>query len=208
MVYWAPVTKEPSMARPLKENLTGKRFGKLLVLFRHGSKSNQPLWFCRCDCGVEKDVQGNAMRRGYTKSCGCWRVEMPSVLKVTHGMSMRKNRPSRLYLVWAGMKNRCHNPNQPHYPRYGGLGIKVCDEWRGSFAAFYKDMGEPPQDGQRWTLDRIDVYKGYQPDNVRWATYKQQQANKRKKVDKQEVADVMKNLGLEEVWNKVLRELE
>lgn len=106
------------------------------------------------------------------------------------------------------MKNRCHNPNQPHYPRYGGLGIKVCDEWRNSFEAFYRDIGEPPKDGQRWSLDRIDVYKGYEPANVRWATYSQQQANKRGLLDKQKVTEAMKEMGLEKEWDQILRKLE
>jgi hypothetical protein len=188
------------MARPLKEDLTGKRFGKLTVIRRNGTtpSGNQPLWWCRCDCGVEKNVQGNAMRRGYSSSCGCWRREFSVVTKTTHGRASKDpRRRSKIYGVWAGMKNRCHNPNQPHYQRYGGRGIKVCDEWRTSFEAFYRDMGEPPKDGQRWTLDRIDVNGNYEPGNVRWATYTQQNQpeNKRPLLDAEKVRQVILSLA-------------
>ena len=148
------------------------------------------------------------MRRGTIKSCGCWKREFSVITKTTHGMSPKDpKRRSKIYGVWAGMKNRCHNPNQPHYPRYGGMGIKVCDEWRSSFEAFYRDMGEPPKDGQRWTLDRIDVYKGYEPGNVRWATYSQQQANKRPQIDIQKVKESIERLKNDSQWAEKLKEV-
>lgn len=102
-------------------------------------------------------------------------------------------RRSKIYGVWNAMKQRCHNPNQAHYPRYGGMGIKVCDAWRNSFEVFYLDMGDPPKDGQRWTLDRMDVFKGYEPGNVRWATYKQQNQpeNKRPVLDAEKVREAI-----------------
>ena len=151
------------------------------------------------------------MRRGYSSSCGCWRREFSVVTKTTHGMSPKSyTRRSKIYGVWCGMKGRCHNPNQPHYRRYGGRGIKVCDEWRNSFDAFYRDMGEPPKDGQRWTLDRIDVNGNYEPGNVRWATYRQQNDpdNKRPKFHMEEVAAAFHKLiatpegkeALEKLW--------
>lgn len=107
------------------------------------------------------------------------------------------------------MINRCHNPNQHHYARYGGRGIKVCDEWRKSFMAFYEHMGDPPQDGQRWTLDRIDVFKGYEPGNVRWATYKQQNdpKNKRPKIDAKDVEDALKAHGHGDLWKEIMASL-
>lgn len=196
------------MARPLKEDLTGKRFGKLFVIRRDGSITGQAMWLCKCDCGVECRKPGSAMRLGRIKSCGCWRIEMPTALKTTHGFAGHKGSRSRLYTLWNGMKQRCHNPNQKHYPRYGGLGIKVCEEWRNSFEAFYRDMGDPPKDGQRWSLDRIDVYKGYEPENVRWATYKQQNDpnNKRQKLFVQEViAEVEKRITNPEQKAEVLK---
>jgi len=76
------------------------------------------------------------------------------------------------------MKARCENPNRPDYKFYGGRGITVCDQWRKSFVAFLADVGEKP--GPRYSLDRIDNLRGYEPGNVRWATHTEQMRNCRK----------------------------
>ncbi len=55
-------------------NLTGTRFGKLVVLERVGTKNNMALWACQCDCGNKHDVAGPYLARGDTKSCGCLKL--------------------------------------------------------------------------------------------------------------------------------------
>lgn len=75
------------------------------------------------------------------------------------------------------MRDRCYRPGTNGYKSFGGRGITVCDRWRENFGAFLQDMGDRP-DGM--TLDRIDVDGNYEPQNCRWATAKEQQANKRK----------------------------
>lgn len=84
---------------------------------------------------------------------------------------------SKEYAAWALMKSRCSNPKNPAYPYYGGRGIRVCDRWIGSFAAFREDVGPAPS--LEHSIDRLDVNGGYEPGNVRWATKAEQSQNTR-----------------------------
>lgn len=80
------------------------------------------------------------------------------------------------YGIWQAMKNRCRNPNVPHYGRYGGRGITVCDRWQHDFWAFYNDMG--PRPGPEYSIDRIDNDGHYEPGNCRWVTASTQARNR------------------------------
>lgn len=85
-------------------------------------------------------------------------------------------------MVLSGMKSRCYNKNSPAYKDYGGRGITICDEWLNDFNAFYEYISNLDHfNEQGRSLDRIDNNKGYSPDNVRWATAKEQAQNKRKR---------------------------
>lgn len=92
----------------------------------------------------------------------CYAVKMK-----THGMSK-----SPEYSVWVAMKKRCYYAKTNDYVRYGGAGIKVCEEWRNSFEAFYAYMGTKPSEAH--SIDRLDSKGNYEPGNVRWATWKEQ----------------------------------
>lgn len=74
------------------------------------------------------------------------------------------------------MMSRCYSMNDKRYPLYGGRGISVTPKWH-NFLGFWKDM----QDGyeNNLTLDRINTDGNYEPKNCRWATWKDQQRNRR-----------------------------
>jgi hypothetical protein len=82
------------------------------------------------------------------------------------------------YRVWCKMKERCYNKKCEDYPRWGGRGIKVCDEWKNNPSAFISHIGKRPS--KLHSIDRIDNSGDYAPGNVRWATYKQQANNTRR----------------------------
>ncbi len=155
-----------------KIELTGQRFGQLAVLERAPSQTKEIRYLCQCDCGKSVVTTGNNLRRGKSKSCGCWRKIAPTVFNTTHGM---KNTPE--YRVWTSIKTRCNNPANKSYPDYGGRGISVSPEWTKSFQAFFAYVGKRPSPYH--SIDRIDNDGNYEEGNVQWATKDVQRKNRR-----------------------------
>lgn len=153
------------------KDMTNLRFGRLTVLECVGRDNNgNALWRCKCDCGKENIVDGCRLRKGNTKSCGCYNIYRTKICNSTH----RKSK-TRLYAIWGGIKARCSNPKCEAFKKYGGRGIKFCKDW-----VFYENF-------EKWalnngyssnlTIDRIDNDGNYEPSNCRWISSKEQSLN-------------------------------
>jgi hypothetical protein len=144
-----------------RAELVGQRFGRWLVV----GVAKGSYVVCRCDCGTERPVNHRALRREKqpSRSCGC--SYKPFGGTHTHP----------LYRVWCVMKERCSKPYSSSYGRYGAKGIRVCDRWINSFAAFVEDMGPRPVG---YSIDRIDPTGNYEPGNCRWVSSTTQNRNR------------------------------
>ena len=144
-------------------DLTGKIFGKWTVLSISEKKHKNTSYLCKCICGIEKEITGYNLRKGFSLSCVHCKHK-------THGLSYTST-----HHVWRDMKNRCTRPALKSYKYYGGRGISVCERWF-SFDNFLQDMGLKP-DGLQ--IDRINNDGNYEPENCRWVTPKVNRNNQR-----------------------------
>jgi hypothetical protein len=192
-------------------NLSGKRFGKLLVLTQAASDPVRgAAWNCQCDCGNTSVVRAKHLKGGQTRSCGCIRMALQRTKalnrKPKHGEARKANQ-SLEYKTWSWMLARCHNPKVRCFRNYGGRGITVCERWR-TFENFLADMGRKPPGS---SIDRIDVNGNYEPSNCRWVNRAVQSNNCRSNVHieldgrRKTMAEWAKELGMSSgtLWQRL-----
>lgn len=146
---------------------TGKKFNMLTVLGMASKEPRHHFYWCQCDCGKIYTVRSTCLGSPSQISCGCHKMSINNIPR--HG-----GWGSLEYGIYRQAKQRCTNPNNNSYERYGGRGIEfrfTCYE------DFIEELG--PRPSRDYSIDRIDNDGHYEKDNVRWATAKQQANNKR-----------------------------
>lgn len=153
----------------------GQVYTRLTVIAWMGEYSH-----VRCECGVSKMVRNDKLKDGTTKSCGCLAKELAGAAK-NHRAARPPAREKytdaerRLRAVHGSMMQRCYNPNNEDYCRYGARGVTVSPEWHNKDAFVAAVL--PLYAEGKW-IERRDNTKGYSPDNVVFATPKRQGRNR------------------------------
>lgn len=150
-----------SMVKTRKAPSIGEEFGRLTVISEMTRRNSRSLVVVQCSCGSEAfEARVDQLKDGNTSSCGCYHKDAVREASTTHGMT-----GTSAYSSWQGMKDRCTNPNNCRWERYGARGITFPEEWN-SFEGFWADMSDGWYEGA--DIDRIDFDLSYYKENCRW----------------------------------------
>ena len=159
-------------------DLTGRVFGRLTAIKRSETnpttKDGHCIWDCVCSCSNKHiSVSSHALLNGDTKSCGCLKRDSAKS-RFTRWTTPEDKEIAKRFKPIMG---RCYNPNNPKYPRWGGRGITICDEWlhdKSKFVEWAKTHGYASDK----SINRLDNNGPYAPWNCEWTDNKTQSNNR------------------------------
>ena len=163
---FAPVAEHKQTRTSRNAPIVGLVYGRLTIVSEAPKRNGVRQVLCRCECGKEKVVALANLRKGNVQSCGCLREQRLREVHTKHGHYTSTHGASPTYNAWSSLRTKCHNPRSGNFHMYGGAGITMCDEWRASFAAFLRDMGERPQSH---TIRLLGDAKEFGPGKCAWS---------------------------------------
>lgn len=156
------------------EYVKGQKLGNYQIIFVNRTNNYKGLF--KCVCGNKFETRISSIKNNHTKSCGCHKINTVRELKRKHNLSR-----SKIYKVWAAIKDRCYNSNNLSFHNYGGRGIDIYYIWISDFQAFHDYIKQLDNYGkEKYTIDRINNERGYYPGNIRFTTRTNQIHNRRK----------------------------
>lgn len=158
------------------EELKKQKFSMLRVLDTQGEVlSSQERLICECDCGKIKVVSKWSLLRGKSKSCGCLMGNYPR--KTKSAMSVI---PEYLYNTYYGVRDRCKIEGRMN-PNYNGRGLDMCSDWLDEKTGIFAFYNWSVTNGyeEKLSIERINVHKGYYPENCEWIPRNKQSQNTR-----------------------------
>ncbi len=206
-----------------------EKYGRLTIIKEIESVWNRRYFKCQCECWNIKNIQMGHFRWWHIISCWCYAKEKQkeqwkkSVLNMIATLTTHWMSRTRFYRIYNALNNRCNYLKYPEFKYYWWRWIK--NKWN-SFENFRDDMYESylKHCEDFWeketTIDRINSNWNYCKENCRWATYKEQNENKRvknwyrldwthpkQKIFKKELNYIKKELKKWKTWAQIAKDL-
>lgn len=163
-------------------NLTGQKIGNWIVNEIGDKKGNFQYWKCTCTlCGKSREIDVYSLLSGKSTMCrSCASKMHPEITKKATDASRKSGlSKTKLYYILDNIHKRCEDPSTWNYKRYGGRGIKVCDEWSMKNVKSFCTWAYANGYKEGLQIDRIDNNGDYCPSNCRFVTPKDNARNRR-----------------------------